>query len=109
MIWSAIYTSNTDLFPVSGGCLIIVSYFGLDAIVKLLLETGKVDLDSKDSWHGRTLLSWATENGHETVVKLLLETGKVDLDSKDTKYGRTPLWWAVKNGHKTVMKLLKMV
>ena len=55
---------------------------GHEAVVKLLLETGKVDVDSKDQY-GRTPLSWAAENGHEAVVKLLLETGKVDADSKD--------------------------
>jgi ankyrin repeat protein len=56
---------------------------GHEAVVKLLLETGKVDVDSKE----------AAEGGHEAVVKLLLETGKVDVDSKD-KYGQTPLSWA---------------
>jgi ankyrin repeat protein len=40
-------------------------------MVKLLLETGKANADSKDSYDGRTPLSWAAEGGHETVVKLL--------------------------------------
>jgi ankyrin repeat protein len=40
-------------------------------MVKLLLATGKVDIDPKDSEHGRTPLSWAAEGGHEAVVKLL--------------------------------------
>jgi ankyrin repeat domain-containing protein 50 len=44
---------------------------GYEAVVKLLLETGKVDVDSKDEDYGRTPLSWAAENGHEAVVKLL--------------------------------------
>jgi ankyrin repeat domain-containing protein 50 len=44
---------------------------GHKTVVKLLFETGKVDLDSKDSWSGRTPLWWAAGNGHETVVKLL--------------------------------------
>jgi ankyrin repeat protein len=34
-------------------------------------STGKVDVDLKDSKYGKTPLSWAAENGHETVVKLL--------------------------------------
>ena len=42
-------------------------------VVKLLLETGKLDVDSKDS-RGWTPLLWAAENGHEAVMKLLLET-----------------------------------
>src|SRR5262249_22558006 len=45
---------------------------GHGAVVKLLLETGKVDVDSKDGRFGLTPLSWAARNGHEAVVKLLL-------------------------------------
>ncbi|KAL8367828.1 hypothetical protein RB599_003644 [Gaeumannomyces hyphopodioides] len=77
---------------------------GREAVVKLLLATGKVDVDSKDK-RGRTPLSWAAENGHEAVVKLLLATGKVDVESKDDS-GRTPLSWAAENGHEAVVKLL---
>jgi hypothetical protein len=40
---------------------------------KLLLETGKVDVDFKNNW-SRMPLWWAAEKGHEAVVKLLLET-----------------------------------
>jgi ankyrin repeat protein len=65
---------------------------GHEAVVKLLLATGKVDVDSKDKY-GQTPLSWVTGNGHEAVVKLLLATGKVDVDSKNV-YGQTPLSWA---------------
>ena len=72
--------------------------------MKLLLETGKVDVDSKDS-DSRTPLSWAAEFGQEAVVKLLLETGKVDVDSKDSD-SRTPLSWAAQNRHEAVVKLL---
>jgi Ankyrin repeats (3 copies) len=38
--------------------------------VKLLLETGKVDVDLKDKY-GWTPLSWAAREGHNAVVKLL--------------------------------------
>ncbi|OCL09099.1 ankyrin, partial [Glonium stellatum] len=72
---------------------------GHEAMVKLLLTTGRVDVDSKDKDYGRTPLSWAAENGHEAVVKLLLATGRVDVESKDKDYGRTPLSWAAENGH----------
>lgn len=41
--------------------------------MRLLLVTGTVDLDSKDS-DGCTPLSRATQNGHDGVVKLLLAT-----------------------------------
>ena len=44
---------------------------GHEAVVKLLLDTGKVDADSKDTSSGQTSLLLAAENGHEAVVKLL--------------------------------------
>ena len=53
---------------------------GHEAVVKLLLATGKVDVDSKDTEYDQTPLSWAAAGGHEAVVKLLLDTGKVDVD-----------------------------
>jgi ankyrin repeat protein len=61
-------------------------------VVKLLLETGKVDVETKDS-HGQTPLSLATWSGHKAVVKLLLETGKVDVETRDS-HGQTPPSWA---------------
>ena len=39
-------------------------------MVKLLVDTGKVNVDSKDG-AGRTPLSWAAAEGHEVMVKLL--------------------------------------
>jgi ankyrin repeat protein len=48
---------------------------GHEEVVKLLLQTGKVDVDSKDTEYGRTPLSWAAEEGHEEVVKLLHQAG----------------------------------
>ena len=75
-------------------------------MVKLLLETGKDDVELKYKKDGRTPLSWAAKGGHEAVVKLLLETGKVDVESKDWG-GRTPLSWAAEGGHEAVVKLLR--
>ncbi|KAH7187139.1 hypothetical protein DER44DRAFT_173741 [Fusarium oxysporum] len=75
------------------------------AIVKLLLDTGKVDVDGQDE-NGRTPLWWAARNVQEGVVKLLLDTRKVNVNARDTKYGRTPLWWAAEGGHESIVKLL---
>jgi hypothetical protein len=85
-----------------------VAELGDKVLLAFLLETGRVDVDSKDTKGGQTPLSRAAEGGHEAVVKLLLETGKVDVDSKDTTYGRTPLSWAAEGGHEAVVKLLQL-
>ena len=83
--------------------LIVGSYFGHDAVVRLLVEKG-ADIDSKDSRFGRTPLSWAAGNGHEAVARLLLEKGS-DVNTKD-KRGTTPLHLATEGGHEAVVKLL---
>ncbi|OBT39451.1 hypothetical protein VE00_11019 [Pseudogymnoascus sp. WSF 3629] len=70
--------------------LLTAALNGHEAVLKLLLNTGKANADSKDK-DGRTALSWAAGNGHEAIVRLLLDTGKVDADSKD-KDGWTPLY-----------------
>jgi ankyrin repeat protein len=74
-------------------------------MVKLLLSTGNVDVDSKDN-SGQTPLSWAAKRGNKAVVKLLLATGDVDIDLKDNS-GQTPLSWAAERGHKAIVKLLQ--
>ncbi|PMD49792.1 uncharacterized protein K444DRAFT_548252, partial [Hyaloscypha bicolor E] len=84
--------------------LLLAAKAGHKAIVQLLLEIGKVDIDSKDE-SGRTPLSWAAGKGHETFIQLLLDTGKVDINSKDES-GRTPLWWAASHGREAMVKLL---
>jgi ankyrin repeat protein len=55
---------------------------GNEAIVKLLLDTGRVDVNWKDS-EGLTLLSRAKARGHEAVMKLLLSYNKGDTNLKD--------------------------
>jgi ankyrin repeat protein len=75
-----------------------------EAAMKLLLDTGKVDVDSKDN-DGRTPLSWAAWDGQEVAMKLLLDTGEVDVDSKDNN-GRTPLLCAAWDGQEAAVSLL---
>ena len=74
-------------------------------MVKLLLDTGKVDVNSKDNY-GRTPLLFAASRGREAVVKLLVDTGKVDVNSKDA-YGQTPLSLAAWSGYPAVVKPLR--
>jgi ankyrin repeat protein len=69
---------------------------GHDEIVKLLLSTGQVKVNSK-SPHQRTALSWAVAGGHRAVVKSLLATDNVAVDTGDGG-GRTPLSHAAEVG-----------
>jgi ankyrin repeat protein len=67
---------------------------GHDKVVRLLLETGKVDRYSTDNWD-RTPPLHAAAGGHETVVKLLLENRNVDVDVDYADFkGRTPFSYA---------------
>ncbi|KAI1735944.1 hypothetical protein F4680DRAFT_276207 [Xylaria scruposa] len=77
---------------------------GHGAVVKLLIEDSRTDLNATDS--GWTPLSWAAANGHDIVTKLLLQKAEVNPDPKDIEYGRTPLSWAAERGHKTVVEAL---
>lgn len=77
---------------------------GHDEVVKLLINTAGVDVDSRDK-SGRTPLSWAAGNGHDAVVKLLINAGGVDVNSRD-KHDRTPLFWAAVKRNEAVVKLL---
>jgi len=105
LVWSQIYWEakyqHNLVFPTG---LIVVSYFGHSAVVRLLLDKG-ADIESKDSQYSQTPLSWAARNGHEAVVKLLLDKG-TNLEPKDNQFGRMPLSWAAENGHEAVVKLL---
>jgi ankyrin repeat protein len=84
------------------------AYNGDEAVVRLLLETGKVNADSENC-DNETPLSLAACNGHDAVVQLLLATGKINADWKvnNPNYPwQTPLSLAAQNGHVAVVKLL---
>lgn len=49
---------------------------GYDTIMTLLLDTGKGDVDSKDSKYGRTSLRSAVKGGHDIIATLLLDYWK---------------------------------
>jgi ankyrin repeat protein len=102
--WFRVYwtTIETSSFYLNFTDLKVGSYFGLEAVARLLLEK-PVNMEPKDAY-GLTPPSLAAGNGHEAVVKLLLEKG-AKADSKDYTF-RTPLSWAARNGHVAVVKLL---
>ncbi|KAI5810769.1 hypothetical protein BZA77DRAFT_162222, partial [Pyronema omphalodes] len=76
-----------------------------ESVVKLLLDTDGIDINSKDDVYGQTALSWASEKGRASVVKLLLDADGIDINSQSIS-GRTALSWACQNGHDSVVKLL---
>jgi ankyrin repeat protein len=80
----------------------LVAYFGVKAIVQLLLDKG-THVNAADGY-GRTPLHWASYNGYVKVIQLLLEKGPdVNATEKD---GQTPLYWASENGHVEAVQLL---
>ncbi|KAL9085606.1 MAG: hypothetical protein Q9165_007506 [Trypethelium subeluteriae] len=82
----------------------LAAQYGDEVVVQLLLETGKVDVNSRD-WAGETPLLQAVWEGHEAILRLLLEQGKVDVNSRNI-YGQTPLWQAASDGHEAIVLLL---
>ena len=76
---------------------------GNEVVVKLLLDTGKVDVEAKDNY-GLTPLLLAAKNGHAAVMKLLLDSGNANIESKSN--AQIPLSWAARDGHEAVVKLL---
>ncbi|KAI9737021.1 MAG: hypothetical protein M1834_000610 [Cirrosporium novae-zelandiae] len=76
---------------------------GHDKVVQMLLETGEVDVNSKDN-DGWTPLFWAAMKGKENTAKLLLDRG-ADKEHKDN-YDWTPLFAAVMYSEESTMKLL---
>ena len=78
---------------------------GNEAVVKLILDTGKVNPNTRSVLDSRTLIMRAAWNGHTEVVKLLLGTGKVDLHAKDDE-GFTALSLAARSGAEAIVELL---
>ncbi|EFR03973.1 sex-determining protein fem-1 [Nannizzia gypsea CBS 118893] len=84
--------------------LICAAESGHVAVVKLLLATGRVNIN-KTGYNSQTPLLCAAKCEHVAVVKLLLETGKANINTKD-EYGQTPLSYAAMYGHIAITKLL---
>ncbi|PNP43620.1 hypothetical protein TGAMA5MH_04592 [Trichoderma gamsii] len=124
--WFRIYWADMHpgvKFPYNFTTLMVASYLGIKAIVRLQLQLLDVQLDVVDNVFGRSALSWASEHGFEGIVKLLIKGPEVNLrnifysgfspsffkgatvDTQD-KAKRTPLSYASLNGHLSVVRLL---
>jgi ankyrin repeat protein len=78
---------------------------GHTAVVKLLLDTGEVDVDMEDE-DGWTPLFWAVRGGHTATTKLLLDTGRVNTYARDYISHASPMYYATSNGHEAIVQLL---
>uniref|UniRef100_A0A9L0T9M4 Ankyrin repeat domain 29 n=2 Tax=Equus TaxID=9789 RepID=A0A9L0T9M4_HORSE len=73
------------------------------ALLRLLLNSGRVDVDCRDS-HGTTLLMVASYAGHIDCVKeLVLQGADINLQRES---GTTALFFAAQQGHNDVVRFL---
>ncbi|RYP65038.1 hypothetical protein DL771_008492 [Monosporascus sp. 5C6A] len=105
LTWFQVYWTTVDslwLCPKNFTNLMVWSYFGHEAIVRLLLKKG-ANVAAEDDG-GKTALHWAVENGHKSVAQTLWESG-ANVDVKDTN-GWTALHIAAAKGHQGLAELL---
>ncbi|KAK5988959.1 Ankyrin repeat domain-containing protein 50 [Cladobotryum mycophilum] len=85
----------------------VATYFGLNKIVKILLEKRlKTDYNpNAEDTDGWTPLLWAVAGGHHDIIQMLVAMDTIDPDHKDIN-GRTPLSLAAGNGDEVLIKIL---
>ncbi|KAI1472908.1 ankyrin repeat-containing domain protein [Daldinia caldariorum] len=103
-MWYNIWTSLRTECPEFYSQLARASCFGLEEVVRQLLDQRGPDIESKDtSYDNQTPLMWAAQEGYNAIVGLLLDGGAdVNLDYLFD----TPLIKAVKNKHAIVASTL---
>jgi len=72
-------TPPYDLWKASDSiALWLAAVLGHEAIVKLLLEEGEIDVNDCLNSDGKTLLFWAKKNGHGAIVRMVEEKANVN-------------------------------
>lgn len=84
-------------------CLHLAARQGHPDLIKLLLNTGKFDMNEKDDG-GWTPIMWAAEDKHRDATQLLIEQG-ANVHIRDEELN-TPLHWAALSGNLEVCRLL---
>ncbi len=84
--------------------LICAAKSGHESSVRLLLATGRVNVNAVDEAGGTSLL-YAARNGHESVVRAILDRVDVNVETRD-HFSRTPLFKACGQGHEGVVRML---
>lgn len=128
--WYDVWSRGRKACPSEFSALTLVSYFGMEAVVKLLINQGDEEymheikkgvplkwaviggpLDTRitfgcpyhESW-GPDLLGLAAYYRHNSIVRLFLER-HADTESRDS-HGRTPLFHIAYCGNDTITKVL---
>jgi ankyrin repeat protein len=76
---------------------------GHKAVIRMLLNTGKVNTNSKGDFL-RMPLSYTAQRGHGFIIKQIISINRVNMDSRARKNKRMPLLYAAENGHELVIK-----
>lgn len=116
LVWAAEHGHTTTArLSIQAGARIMASKDGLPPIswaarggyreiVKLLLDTGKVEIDYRSSPLYKTALCCAVKCGDEAIIEMLL-AAKANVNKRSID-GATPLIAAAKLGHEGVVRLL---
>ena len=86
--------------------LIWASKYGHNEVVKLLLNSSRVDINKKRKSDGATALILASYNGHEDVVEILLAQSEIETAIRTSPEGNSALMTASIRGHDNVLQLL---
>ncbi|KAF2006368.1 HET-domain-containing protein [Amniculicola lignicola CBS 123094] len=97
-------TRRDFVYSKSKGLWLGAAELGHDKVLTHLLNSGRFEIDSKDSMD-RTALWWASKNGCVDAVHSLLATGSVTIDSKG-KGNNTPLCIATESGNDVIVRAL---
>ncbi|KAJ5651247.1 uncharacterized protein N7484_004970 [Penicillium longicatenatum] len=84
--------------------LYIASYLGLDMVVRALLTSHGVDVNSTTD-DSRTPILLSIEKGHKGIAETFLAVPGIDINMPSSK-GNSPLSTAISLGHKDIVKLL---
>ncbi|KAK5686388.1 hypothetical protein LTS10_002506 [Elasticomyces elasticus] len=104
LVSALFHSDRLDLSAQGGEILSIIIVQGSAMIAKMMIDSGKLDLNALDD--GQTALHHAVAGGHRELVKMLLDSGKVDPNIKDSE-DRTALQLAVEQGYEDIAKLLR--
>lgn len=75
-------------------------------MVRLLLRSGRVDLNKVEHRYGNTALMKAVISGDVDMVRLLIRAGADG--TIENKMGKSPMEWAINWGHQEMLKLLQL-